>query len=60
MGELCLQLNRHEEAVQLFLDLIKRNPDNSKYFYKYLEAKRITDAQEMLAIYKSFKVMVAN
>lgn len=55
MGELCLQLNRHEDAVQLFLDLIKRNPDNSKYFYKYLEARRITDAQEKLDIYKNFK-----
>lgn len=60
MGDLCLRLNRNEEAVPLFMDLIKRNPDNSKYFYKYLEAKRITDPKETIEVYKSFYVSLTH
>lgn len=51
MGELCLKMERFDEAVPLFMDLMQRNPDNSKYFHQYLEAKQIRDPQEILKFY---------
>lgn len=51
-GELCLKLGRYDMAVPLYDELIRRNPDNSLYFVKYLEAKQITDPSEMLQFYK--------
>lgn len=56
MGDLCLKLHRFEEAVPIYLDLIKRNPDNSIYFHKYLEAKQVTDPKEIVQYFKSVQV----
>ena len=51
-GELCLKMKRYDAAVPLFMDLIRRNPDNSKYFHKYLEARQLTDPKEIIKFYK--------
>lgn len=51
-GDLCLKLGRFDMAVPLFDELMRRNPDNSKYFLKYLEAKQMTDPKEILRFYK--------
>lgn len=51
-GELCLKMKRFDEAVPLFMDLIRRNPDNSKYFHKYLEARQLTDPKDIIQFYK--------
>lgn len=56
LGDLCLKLHRFEEAVPVYLDLIKRNPDNSKYFHKYLEAKQVTDPKEIVQFYRGVQV----
>jgi len=55
-GELCLRLKRYDAAVPYFMDLIRRNPDNSKYFHKYLEARQLTDPTEIVAFYKELAV----
>jgi N-alpha-acetyltransferase 15/16, NatA auxiliary subunit len=55
-GELCLKLGRHDVAVPLYMELIRRNPDNSKYFLKYLEAKRLKDPKDVLQFYKDMLV----
>jgi peptide alpha-N-acetyltransferase len=60
MGELCLKLRHFDEAEPIYLDLIKRNPDNSKYFYKYLEAKQITDPKEVVEFYKAVQVSLSS
>lgn len=56
MGELCLKLERHDEAVPIYLELIKRNPENTLYYTKYLEAKRVSDSEEQVEIYRNFQV----
>lgn len=55
-GELCLKMKRYDAAVPLFMDLIRRNPDNSKYFHKYLEARLLTDPKEIIQFYKNISV----
>lgn len=55
-GELCLKMKRFDAAVPLFMDLIRRNPDNSKYFHKYLEARQLTDVNEILKFYQDISV----
>lgn len=50
-GELCLKMKRFDAAVPLFMDLIRRNPDNSKYFHKYLEARQLTDPKAIVQFY---------
>lgn len=52
MGELCLKLNRHEEATAVFRDLIKRNPENIAYYQQYLLALKVTDQADILEAYK--------
>lgn len=56
LGELCLKMKRFDAAVPLFMDLIRRNPDNSKYFKKYLEARQLTDPNEIVQFYKDISV----
>ncbi|XP_055623434.1 N-alpha-acetyltransferase 15, NatA auxiliary subunit [Toxorhynchites rutilus septentrionalis] len=55
MGELCLKLDRHEDAVLIYQDLIKRNPENSAYYQRYLEAMQITGVSETLEAYKKIQ-----
>lgn len=55
-GELCLKLKRFEAAVPLFMDLIRRNPDNSKYFHKYLEARQLLDPECVINFYKEISI----
>jgi N-alpha-acetyltransferase 15/16, NatA auxiliary subunit len=52
IGSLCLKLERYETAINVFMDLIKRNPDNAKYFHNYLEAKQTKDPAEIIKFYK--------
>lgn len=56
MGELCLKLRRHNDAIPIYYDLIKRNPENTLYYNKYLEAKQVTDSDGQVEIYRQFQV----
>lgn len=56
MGELCLKLGKYTSAVPIWEDLIKRNPENTLYYNKYLVAKQVTDSNEIVDIYKKFQV----
>uniref|UniRef100_A0A182J3Q8 N-alpha-acetyltransferase 15, NatA auxiliary subunit n=1 Tax=Anopheles atroparvus TaxID=41427 RepID=A0A182J3Q8_ANOAO len=53
MGELCLKLGRHEEALPIFKQLIDRNPDNAAYFRKYMEANKKTDGDDLIQAYRA-------
>lgn len=52
MGELCLKLNRHEEAVLIYRDLIKRNPENIAYYQQYLKALKANEQSEIVEAYQ--------
>lgn len=56
MGELCLKLGKFSMAVPIWEGLIKRNPENTLYYKKYLEATQVTDADEIVDMYKKFQV----
>ncbi|KXJ69234.1 hypothetical protein RP20_CCG028182 [Aedes albopictus] len=55
MGELCLKLNRHEEAVGVYQDLIKRNPENIAYYQQYLKALQVEDGPDVIAAYQKIQ-----
>jgi N-alpha-acetyltransferase 15/16, NatA auxiliary subunit len=54
-GDLCLKLNLYDEAAKIYGELIDRNPENTLYYAKYIEAKQLTDVDEILAMYKGFQ-----
>lgn len=56
MGELCLKLGKFGMAVPIWEGLIKRNPENTLYYKKYLEATQVKDADEIVDMYKKFQV----
>ncbi|KAG5673749.1 hypothetical protein PVAND_003769 [Polypedilum vanderplanki] len=51
MGKISLKLKYFDKTVSIFMDLIRRNPDNSEYFKLYLEARQITDAESIINFY---------
>lgn len=56
MGELCLKLGKFSTAVPIWEGLIKRNPENTLYYQKYIEARETKDSDEIVNIYKKFQV----
>lgn len=54
-GDLCLKLDQNAEAVEIYRDLIKRNPENTLYYNKFIEAKQVKTEDEILTIYKQFQ-----
>uniref|UniRef100_A0A182NG76 N-alpha-acetyltransferase 15, NatA auxiliary subunit n=1 Tax=Anopheles dirus TaxID=7168 RepID=A0A182NG76_9DIPT len=55
MGTLCLKLGRHEEAESIFKELIERNPDNTEYYRKLMEARKLTDVPELIEAYRAMQ-----
>lgn len=55
LGKLYLDLQRYTRAEDVFFELIKRNPENTLYFNKFLEAKQLTDVNEIVDIFENFQ-----
>lgn len=55
MGELCLQLGQFSVAAPIWEGLIKRNPENTLYYRKYLEATQLSDADAIVDLYRRFQ-----
>lgn len=56
IGELSLKLGDYERAEAIYEGLIKRNPENTLYYNRYIEALRIEGATEsIVAIYRKFQ-----
>lgn len=55
MGDLCLQLGKYEEAAKIYEGLIKRNPENTLYYNKFIESSQVTNAGESVDLYKKFQ-----
>lgn len=52
MGDLYRKLKRFDLSQDVFMDLIRRNPDNGSYFKKYIKAKQLTSNEEIIQFYK--------
>jgi peptide alpha-N-acetyltransferase len=51
-GDLCLKLERFDRAMEIFKELITRNPDNGTYFMNYIRAKQLTSDEDIISLYK--------
>ncbi|XP_055523515.1 N-alpha-acetyltransferase 15, NatA auxiliary subunit [Wyeomyia smithii] len=56
VGELCLKLDRHEEATTIYHELIKRNPENIAYYQQYLKALKLCEQKEIIEAYEQIQV----
>lgn len=54
-GTLYLNLQRFDRAESVYSELIKRNPENTLYYIKYLEVKQSTDADEIVDTFEYFQ-----
>lgn len=55
MGDLLLRLQQYEQAAHVWEDLIRRNPENTLYYERYLEAMRYADGATKVAAYRGFQ-----
>lgn len=55
LGELYLELNDHEKAEAIYDGLIKRNPENTLYYTRYMESKKITESEAVVELYRKFQ-----
>lgn len=55
VGDLCLKLGDYEKSATIYDGLIKRNPENTLYYAKFMEAKRVTDADSIVELYRKFQ-----
>lgn len=54
LGELNLKLQQYENAVKYYEELINRNPENTNYYKKLIEAKQLKDPQQIVDFYLEY------
>lgn len=54
-GELHLKLKKFEEAVIIYNALIRRNPENTLYYHKLIEAKQLTTAADQIKLFLEYQ-----
>jgi len=54
-GKLYLQLKQFDKAEKVYHELLKRNQENTLYYFKLLEAKQLTDVDQILELFKKFQ-----
>lgn len=54
-GELCLKLGQFDRAITIYDGLIERNPENTMYYAKFIEAKQAIDADTIIDLYRKFQ-----
>lgn len=54
LGELHLKLGHYVKAASYFNDLIKRNPENTLYYKKLIEAWQTTKPEEIVKFYLEY------
>lgn len=54
LADLYLQLGKHKEAVTCYKNLIIRNPENTLYYKKLIEARQLTSANTILSFYADY------
>lgn len=53
-GELYLRLS-NKQAIPYYMSLIKRNPENTNYYKKLIQAKGITEPSDIVEMYLDFE-----
>lgn len=53
LGELNLQLKQYEKAAKYFDELVRRNPENTTYYNKLIQARELTKPEEIVQFYLS-------
>lgn len=51
LSDLNLRLQRYEKAAKHYEELIRRNPENTFYYKKLIEAKQLTEPDDILTFY---------
>ncbi|XP_030745565.1 N-alpha-acetyltransferase 15, NatA auxiliary subunit [Sitophilus oryzae] len=54
LAELNLKLEVYNEATQIYEELVQRNPENTLYYKKLIESKRLTKEEDILAFYLKY------
>lgn len=50
-GDLYLKLKKFDQAVIIYNSLIRRNPENTIYYHKLIEAKQLTSSAEKIQLF---------
>ena len=56
-GKFQLLLKNYEEATKIYIDLIKRNQENSLYYTELVAAKQLESPEEVVTLYSEYKEM---
>lgn len=56
-GELNLKLKQSDKAAEFYDQLIQRNPENTLYYQKLIEAKGIDQLEELTDFYKQYSLL---
>ncbi|CAG9856558.1 unnamed protein product [Phyllotreta striolata] len=54
LGELNLKLKQFDRAAEYFEELIQRNPENTNYYNKLIQAKRLENNQDVVKFYLTY------
>lgn len=54
LGSLHLQLKQFSDATRIYEELIRRNPENTIYYKKLIEAKQLTNANDIVNFYLDY------
>lgn len=54
LGDLTLELKQFEKANKIFEELIKRNPENTIYYKKLIQAKELTNPEDVVKFYQEY------
>lgn len=54
-GDLCLKLGNFDKAANIYESLIKRNPENTLYYAKFMESRRVTKPDSIVELYRQFQ-----
>lgn len=55
LGELNLELKEYDKAARYYEELIRRNPENTLYYKKLIEAKQLTNPDDIVKFYADFE-----
>lgn len=55
LGKLYLSLQRYSRAEEVYHELMKRNPENTIYYCKILEAKQLTDVDDIVDMFEAYQ-----
>ncbi|XP_071447544.1 N-alpha-acetyltransferase 15, NatA auxiliary subunit [Hetaerina americana] len=56
-GKLYLELEQYREAIVVYKELLKRNPENTMYYQKLQEALQLQTVEERLKLFEGYQEM---